>query len=75
MNIGRVWIHRSEQFDLWQAITRPLVVVHVRRQDGRASRRVFCVWRPGIQIGSRYFRAACSLSGSGAPRTPENDRP
>ncbi len=58
MTFGRIWIHRSEQYDLWRAITRPLVVVHVASKTRRASRRVFCLWLWGAQIGSRYFGVA-----------------
>ena len=40
-----LWFHRLEQWDLdcW-----PLVCVHVHTPD--RSRRLFCLWRWGIQI-------------------------
>jgi hypothetical protein len=49
-------IHRKEQWDLncW-----PLVCVHLKRTDSRKMRsckRLFCLWRGGIQVGSRVWR-------------------
>ncbi len=42
-------VHRKEQWDLncW-----PLLCVHVHRPNG--SRRVFCLWRGGVQVGKFY---------------------
>lgn len=47
IHIGPFWIHRLEQWDLecW-----PFVCVHLRTPN--RSRRIFCLWRWGVQIGS-----------------------
>lgn len=44
--INPIWFHRKEQFDLdcW-----PLICLHWRTLDG--SKRLFCLWLWGIQIG------------------------
>lgn len=53
IHIGPAWLHRQEQWDLdcW-----PLLCIHW--QTPNRSRRVFCLWRWGIQIGNgkRLFR-------------------
>jgi hypothetical protein len=48
MNIGPLFIHRKEQWDLgcW-----PWLCVHQRYDQGNGCRRIFCVWGGGIQIG------------------------
>lgn len=47
MNIGPISIHRKEQWDLdcW-----PLLCVHWTTPN--RSRRILCLWRWGIQVGS-----------------------
>ena len=49
LRIGPLWIHRLEQWDLdcW-----PIVCVHWKQPN--RSRRIFCLWRWGIQV--RPFR-------------------
>jgi hypothetical protein len=49
MKIGNLWIHRREQWDLecW-----PWIAAHWKYDRGNGSRRVFCLWRGGIQIGN-----------------------
>lgn len=49
MHIGSFWVHRKEQWDLncW-----PIVCVHQRYDHGNGSRRIFCLWLWGIQIGN-----------------------
>lgn len=50
MRIGPLWLHRLEQWDYgcW-----PLLCAHWTRPNH--TRRIFCVWRWGIQIGSWRF--------------------
>jgi hypothetical protein len=43
----RFMVHRKEQWDLECA---PWVCIHLRR--GNYSKRVFCLWRGGIQLGA-----------------------
>lgn len=53
IRIGPVWIHRLEQWDIdcW-----PIVCIHWKTPN--RSRRIFCLWHWGVQIGSgrRAFR-------------------
>jgi hypothetical protein len=48
IHIGPAWLHRKEQWDLdcW-----PFICIHWRYDYGNGSRRIFCLWRWGIQIG------------------------
>jgi hypothetical protein len=65
MSIGPLAIHRKEQWDLecW-----PWLCIHWRYDRGNGSRRIFCVWPGGIQIGEwrRFVRRS-----SGAPPQQE----
>lgn len=47
VRIGSLWVHRLEQWDLdcW-----PFVCVHWRQPN--RCRRIFCLWRWGVQIGN-----------------------
>jgi hypothetical protein len=47
IRIGPLHVHRKEQWDLdcW-----PLVCVHWRYDGGNGNKRIFCLWRWGIQV-------------------------
>jgi hypothetical protein len=45
--LGYPWVHRLEQWDLacW-----PIVCIHWRTPN--RCKRIFCLWRIGVQIGN-----------------------
>ncbi len=47
IRIGPLWLHRLEQWDLG---CRPWLCVHWRYDHGNGCRRIFCLWRWGIQV-------------------------
>ena len=50
MRIGRLWLHRREQWDLGNGgSVFPFLVAHWR--SAKTSQRVFCWWRGGLRIG------------------------
>lgn len=54
MAIGRLTLHRMEQWDLGPPSIWPIIVAHwsyTTENGGGGSRRIFCLWRWGIRIG------------------------
>jgi hypothetical protein len=46
----KLWFHRKEQWDL---NCTPLICVHFKKPG--LSKRIFCLWFWGVQIGGLYL--------------------